>query len=371
MDGDVAVVGAPYDDGAGTDAGAAYVFRRRGDQWTQEAKLTAPAPQPFDRFGFSVAVSGEAVVVGADRRDAGSLVDSGEAFVFRFAEGGWFLEAALRPRGLAEKDGLGISVAIDGDVLLAGAPGTDGAFPGVGAVYVFRRVQGAWQEEEKLTDPSPGEYASFGCAVSLSGDGALIGASASSDLQVLGGRAYVFRRHGARVWELEARLAPRKLAPLEKFGASVALHGDLAAVGAPRATLGEKTRAGAVSLFQRTESGWEPAAEVTASPPRSDEEFGRALSLGEDRLVVGSHFGDAAGLNTGVAYRFDREGGRWISRGSLLASDAQSVDEFGFAVALSSRWILIGAPREGEKGNAAGCAYLYDLSTTPGGSGGP
>jgi FG-GAP repeat len=368
VDGDLAVVGAPYDDGAGTDAGAAYVFRRHGEAWSQEAKLLAPSPRPFDRFGFSVAVSGEAVVVGADRRDAGSRTDSGEAFVFRSAAGGWSLDATLRPRDLAEKDGLGISVAIAGDVLLAGAPGKDGAHPGAGAVYVFRRVDGTWREEEKLTEPAPTDYAVFGCAVSLSGDAALVGASGSSDLQVIGGRAYLFR-HGAQGWELEAKLAPGRLAPLEKFGASVALRDGLAAVGSPRATLGDKTRAGRVSLFQRTDRGWEPTAEVTGSPPRSDEELGRSLSLGEGWLVAGSHFGDAAGLNTGVAYLFSQEGERWISRGPILASDARPVDEFGFAVAASDRWVLIGAPREGTQGNAAGRAYLYDLATVPGGAG--
>ncbi|HET9227210.1 MAG TPA: hypothetical protein VFR31_11115, partial [Thermoanaerobaculia bacterium] len=289
IDGGVAVVGAPYDDGEGADAGAAYVFRRSGGRWLQAAKLTAPSPRPFDRFGFSVAVSGSTVIVGADRRD-----HTGAAFVYREAGEGWALEATLRPRDLAEKDGLGVSVAADGDAVLVGAPGKD-------AAYLFRRSGGHWREEAKLSDPSPADYAGFGHSVALSGDTALVGAVTSSDLEVMGGRAYLFRR-GSRGWELEARLAPPEPKPLQKFGAAVALDGDFALVGAPRAVLGEKTRAGAVFLFRRNGSGWETAAALTGSPPRNDEEFGRTVSLAGGRLIVGSQFGDAAGLNTGGAW---------------------------------------------------------------------
>ena len=353
--GDIAVVGAPYDDGAAVDAGAAYVFRRRGGRWLQSAKLTAPSPWPYDRFGFSVAVSGATVIVGADRREQGDLVDSGAAFVYREAGEGWTLEATLRPRDLAEKDGLGISVAADGDAVLVGAPGK-----GSGAAYLFRRTGGRWREEAKLSDPSPTERAGFGHSVALSKDTALVGAITSSDLEVMGGRAYLFR-HGSRGWQLEARLAPPEPKPLQKFGAAVALDGDLALVGAPRAVLGEKTRAGAVFLFRRNGSGWQPAAALTGSPPRNDEEFGRTVSLSAGRLIVGSQFGDAAGLNTGGAWLFDLHGDRWQSRGPVLAPDAAALDEFGSAVAMSDRWILIGAPREAEAGNAAGAAYLYDL----------
>jgi hypothetical protein len=361
LDGDFAVIGAPYDDGAGPDAGAAYVFRRRGERWVQAAKLTAPAPRAFDRFGFSVAVSGGTVVVGADRRDERGHEGSGAAFVYRAAGEGWSLEAALRPHDPAASDGLGISVAADGDAILVGAPGKDETLPGAGAAYLFRRAHGRWREEAKLSDPSPTERGGFGHAVALRGDVALVGAPTSSDLEVMGGRAYLYRR-GARGWKLEARLAPRAPKPLQKFGAAVALSRDGALVGAPRATLGEKTRAGAVSLFRPTEQGWELAAELTGSPPRSDEEFGRTVSLAAERLLVGSQFGDAAGLNTGVAWLFDRRGDRWQSRGPVLAPDAAALDEFGTAAVLSERWILIGAPRETGAGNAAGAAYLYDLS---------
>lgn len=361
LDGDVAVVGAPYDDGAGMDAGATYVFQRRGGRWLQAAKLTAPSPWAYDRFGFSVAVSGSAVVVGADRRDQEDRVDSGAAYVFRSMGGGWSLEATLRPRDLAEKDGLGISVAADGDAILVGAPGKDGALPGAGAAYLFRRRGGRWREEAKLVDPSPTERAGFGHAVALRADTVLVGAATSSDLEVMGGRAYLFRR-GPGGWELEARLAPPEPKPLQKFGAAVALDGDLALVGAPRAVLGEKTRAGAVFVFRRMERGWQPAAELTGSPPRNDEEFGRTVALAAGRLLVGSQFGDAAGLNTGVAWLFDLRGDRWESRGPVLAPDPAALDEFGSAVALSGRWLLVGAPREAEAGNAAGAAYLYDLS---------
>lgn len=368
LDGDTAVVGAPYDDGEGTDAGAAYVFRRGGDGWRQVARLTAPEAWDFDRFGFSVAVRRGTVAVGADRRDRGKVLDCGAVYVFRERNGGWGLESVLQPEDLGSKDGLGISVAMDGDTIVAGAPGQNGS----GAAYVFSFDGRGWKKRAKLTVPSASGYAGFGHAVALSGDAALVGAPTIDEPAVLSGAAYVFRRRGTR-WLQEARLASANAAPLEKFGASVALDGDLALVGSPRAALGDSSRAGAAFVFQRSGGGWRQAARIQAPSPRSDEEFGRAVALAADRAIVGSSFGDAAGLNTGVAYLFGRQGERWRARGAVFAAEPVAVEEFGTSVAVSGAQALIGAPRQSGQGNAAGAAYIFqdDPPTFPSTGGDP
>ncbi|HSG38493.1 MAG TPA: FG-GAP repeat protein [Thermoanaerobaculia bacterium] len=368
LDGETAVVGAPYDDGEGTDAGAAYVFRRGEDGWRQVARLTAPEAWDFDRFGFSVAVRQGTVAVGADRRDRGGGLDCGAVYVFRERDGGWRLESVLQPEDLGAKDALGISVAVDGDAVVAGAPGQNGS----GAAYIFSFDGRGWQQQAKLTAPSSSGYAGFGHAVAISGDAALVGAPTTDEPAVLSGAAYVFRRQGGG-WRLEARLASANAVSLEKFGASVALDGDLALVGSPRAALGDSTRAGAAFVFQRSGGGWRQTARIQAPSPRSDEEFGRAVALAPGRAIVGSSFGDAAGLNTGVAYLFERQGERWNARGAVFATEPAAVEEFGTSVAVSGSRALIGAPRQGRHGNAAGAAYVFQShpSTLPSTGGDP
>lgn len=360
LDGDTALVGAPYDDGEGMDAGAAYVFRHDGTSWRQLARLTAPESWDFDRFGFSVAVRDRMAVVGADRRGRRGAGDCGAVYVFREAAGRWGLEAVLQPEDLGSHDGLGISVAVDADTILAGAPGQGGS----GAAYVFVRDGRGWRKQAVLAAPPASGYSGFGHAVALSGATALVGAPTVSEPAVFSGAAYVFRRRGED-WRLEARLASAEAAPLEKFGAAVALFEDVALAGAPRATLGGSTRAGAVFVFQRHGGTWRQAARITAPQPRSDEEFGRAVSLAEDRAVVGSIFGDAAGLNTGVAYLFEHRGAAWSPGGTVLAGDAATVDEFGASVATSGARTLIGAPRWSGRGNAIGAAYVVEPRLSP------
>jgi hypothetical protein len=364
VDGEVAVVGAPYDDEKATDSGAAYIFERRGAHWAQAAKVTAPHARAYDRFGFSVAVAGRAIVVGADRRSQGTLEDSGAAFVYQDDGEGWRLRATLRPRDLAAKDALGIAVAALGDSVVVGAPGHHAGLPGAGAAFVFRQVGGEWREEAKLESPVPTEYANFGHAVALGRETALIGAFTSSELEPMGGVAHVFRR-GAKGWRHEARLGPPRPQPLARFGASVALRGDLALVGAPRSGEENKTRVGSAFLFAQGADGWGLAETLTSNQPRSDEEFGRTVALGEGCLAVGSQFGDAAGLNTGVVYLFDQRAGRWRLRGPVLAADAAAMAEFSTAIALESRWLLVGAPRLEDRGNAAGGAYVFAVQQGP------
>jgi hypothetical protein len=362
LDGETAVVGAPYDDAEGMDAGAAYVFQRGRDGWRQVARLTAPKAWDFDHFGFSVAVRQGTVAVGADRRDHGKVLDCGAVYLFRERNGGWKLAGVLQPEDLGSKDGLGVSVGVDGDTVIAGAPGQNGS----GAAYVFAFDGRGWKTRAKLTVPQSSGYAGFGHAVAISGDTALVGAPTTDEPAVLSGAAYVFRRQG-KDWRQETRLASANAAPLEKFGASVALDGDLALVGSPRAALGDSTRAGAAFVFQRTGGAWRQMARIQAPSPRSDEEFGRAVALAASRAIVGSSFGDAAGLNTGVAYLFERQEERWSARGSVFATEPSAVEEFGTSVAVSGDRALIGAPRRSRQGNAAGAAYVFQDDPSTGG----
>jgi len=187
LDGDTAVVGAHLDDTPLTDAGSAYVFQLDGSAWLERAKLTAAGGQADDRFGASVAVSGNAVVVGAHLEDSPGL-DPGAAYVFRDAGSGWFQQAKLTPSDAAAGRRFGISVALDGDMAVIGADDVSGVF---GSAYFFRYhdAEMQWLEEGAFaaSDNNPGDH--FGNSVAIAGDRALVGAFGDSSNA---GSAYVF-----------------------------------------------------------------------------------------------------------------------------------------------------------------------------------
>jgi hypothetical protein len=138
LDGDRLVVGVPADDAHGTDAGAAFVYRRSGDTWTREATLRWPLPSPGYRFGTAVALSGDVLVSGVplapDRRD---VAQAGAAILFRFDGAQWLADIPLHAGDAAAGDILGSAVALDGNTVLAGAPAHDAVGPNAGAAYTF------------------------------------------------------------------------------------------------------------------------------------------------------------------------------------------------------------------------------------------
>lgn len=354
IDDDFAVAGAPYAEaGTKTDSGAAYVFARRGGRWSEGRKLVPPKPRPYDRFGASVAVEGDTIVVTADRHDAFAH-DGGAAFVYVREGDRWLHDATLAPREPQPSAAFGLSSAIDANTLVVGAPG-------VAAAYVFERRGGRWIEQAVLRPEGTLQHCGFGHSVAVDGDAILVGANTTSDRMLLAGSAYVFRRDGDGAWKLETALRSPRDEATARFGTAVAIRGDVALIGASRATVGDLTRAGAAFVFERR-GDWTPVAELTNAPPRSDEEFGRALALLPDGAIVGSQFGDAAGLNTGGAQLYARDGARWTRKAALLAQDRATTSEFAFAIAADDSDSIIGAPRRNTRVTASGGAYVFRVT---------
>ena len=194
IDGDTAVIGA-MDDDKGTDSGSAYVFVRAADgTWSQQAKLTADDGAAWDNFGYSVSVSGDTAVIGANwDDDKGS--SSGSAYVFiRAADGTWSQQAKLTAVDGAAWDEFGISVSICWDTAVIGAMYDDDNGSGSGSAYVFvRAADGTWSQQAKLTADDGAAYDSFGGSVAVSGDTAVIGAIGDNDKgDFFSGSAYVF-----------------------------------------------------------------------------------------------------------------------------------------------------------------------------------
>lgn len=288
---DTIVGGAPR----GIGRGAVYVFSGSGSTWVQVAKLTSSSqPANGDYFGFSVAVSGDSLLVGALGDDeacgGGPICDSGEAYIFVRTGGLWQEQQRLTASDAEEGAQFGWSGALQGDRAVVGAPGLYGGVSN-GAVYVFERSGDVWTEQARLdaSDGNGGDQ--FGISVALHGDTILVGAPADDDDQ---GSVYVFRRSGTG-WSEQQKIT---LEGGAGFGFSVALYGETAVVGASQEAYLLSRTAG---VFTRRANlrpvGWPISA------------FGRAVALDRDRAVVGSIGDDSAcpgvmGCNSGAAFLF-------------------------------------------------------------------
>lgn len=431
IDGNTLVVAAALESGAGTGvdsdqssdaapgAGSAYVFVESGGVWSQQAYLKASNAEHDDRFGISIAVSGDVVAVGAHNEDGGSagvngdessnaVTRSGAVYVFRRTGSTWVQEAYLKASNPGDGDAFGFSVDVDDDTIVVGARSEDSGSNGVngdetndlaqgaGAAYVFTYDGTTWTQQAYLKASNTSALDQFGGSVAISGDTIVVGvvAEASDSVGVDGprndnsyrsGAAYVFVRQGTS-WTEDAFLKASNAGAEDMFGTSVAISGDTIVVGADRessAATGvdgsgaddSDHDAGAAYVFERDAGGWSQSAFLKGwNTPRRWDRFGGAVAVEGDAIVVGARDEDGGGAGVGVdprasrlhgagaAYVFERVGGSWTTGAYLKASNPDANDEFGVAVALDGRRAAVGSMRENGSGIGVNLADQNDDS---------
>ncbi len=259
IDGNTIVVGAAEKEVNNIrDAGAAYVFTSSSlDNWTQTAILTATTPYTQDLFGRAVTIDGNTIVVGAPWTNKGTQFDTGLAYVFYRSGDQWNQIKKLSASDPQPYDRFGTSLALDGDTLVVGAPqpGSSTISPGSGAAYIFERNAGGddqWGELAELSAAGGAQGDRFGFATQVAGDIVLVGAyltDISGNLNQ--GAAYVFERNagGNNAWGQTAQLLARDGKAGDAFGFAVAAQGNTLVVGAPYANRGNLFNSGAAYLF--------------------------------------------------------------------------------------------------------------------------
>jgi hypothetical protein len=354
VDGDAAVVGAYLDDDNGTDSGSAYVFTRSGTSWSQQAKLTASDAAASDNFGKSVAISGDSVVVGAERADAGSI-NSGSAYVFTRTGSLWSQQGKPTASDPAVNDLFGVSVAISGDTVVAGAYFDDDNGNESGSAYIFTRSGSAWSQQAKLTASDAAAGDNFGSAVAISGDTAVVGVTFDDDSGLQAGSAYVFIRRG-NTWSQQGKLVASDAVAFDNFGNAVAISGNTVVVGA---YLADDDDPGSAYVFSRSGSNWSQQAKLTGSNTKAFDHFGNSVAISGDTVVVGAALEDDGGTEAGSAYVFTRRSSLWSQQARLTASDAGAFDNFGNSVAIHGDTVVIGAVFDDDGGNNSGSAYVF------------
>lgn len=367
IDGDTAVVGVYGDDALGSEAGAAYVFvRDSSGAWIQQQKITASDGAADDRFGWSVDVYGDTMVVGKESWDF-FAPPPGAAYVFtRDSAGVWSEQQKLTAFDGEPGDYFGDAVAVSLDTIVIGADGDDDVGSNTGAAYVYvRDSAGYWSLQQKVTASNGVDNDSFGNVVDLDGDTAVIGTAGyyfdTDGTAVQSGTAYAFTRDSNGVWT-EQELDPSVNVDTEWYGRAVAVSGDTIAVGA----YGDSdvaSFAGATYLFKRDSAGvWTLQQKITASDGANNDKFGFSLDLDGDNLVVGAYTDDDNGTDSGSAYVFTRDAnGLWNEQLKLLSSDGVDYDYFAFSVGISASSVLTGAYfNDTALGTNSGAAYVFE-----------
>ncbi|MBF0240667.1 MAG: DUF1566 domain-containing protein [SAR324 cluster bacterium] len=433
VSGDTLVVGAPFEssnqttitngttassDNSTSSSGSAYVFKRNGTTWSQEAYIKASNSEAGDWFGISIAISGDTMVTGAYREDSNqititngstassdnSATEVGAAYVFKRTGTSWSQEAYLKAPNSESNDEFGKNVAISGDSVVVGAESedsnqttitngttgsSDNSASNSGAVYVFVRSGTTWSQQAYIKAPNAHSSEWFSRSIAILGDTLVVGTPAEDSAQTTitngttassdnsageAGAVYVFRRSGT-TWTQEAYLKASNAEAGDYFGQSVSISGDTIAVAASREDSNQTTitngttassnnsvgESGAVYVFTRNSNTWSQQAYLKAPNAETNDYFGENIFLSSDTLVVGARQEDSnqttitngttasadnSASSSGAAYVFVRSGTTWSQQAYLKASNAEAGDSFGQSVSISGDTIVVGANYE-------------------------
>ncbi len=395
IDGNYAVVGAYADDfgAANPNMGSAYIFQKIGTEWVEIQKIFSSDQDDYDRFGWSVAIDGDYIIVGAyaedhNLLDSDPLPSAGAAYIFeKNEEGVWEEVQKIIAADRAADDEFGWSVAIHGTTAVVGAHIDDKDAVGAsfmyhaGSAYIFDRDgDGTWTQSQKIvaSDRSAGfEYAPdhedwndrFGESVAIWNDYIAVGGPFAS-------KAYAFERSGG-VWTQVSMLTYPGISWLDR-AAPVAIDSNVIALGAQTEDLDEFglesiMNSGGGAVYTRSDfGGWAYLQKLSPDDRDAGDHFGWSISIDLPYIAVGTHsdnhdeFGDDEIENTGSVYVFElQDDGTFLEVTKLDASDRTMDDELGISVAISGNTIISGAfqqdflPGGGGDILDAGAAYFY------------
>lgn len=366
-EGNRAVVGAYQFNASGH--GRAFVFERAspGSPWAQVSALAASDGANGDRFGERLGISGDWIAVGAIEADLPGAANAGAVYLYRRTGPGWTFAQKLSAPAPQADDRFGSSISMSGDALLVGAYLADPNGTNSGSAHVFRRNgAGTWSHEATLvaSDGAPDDR--FGWSVALEGSTAVVGSYVDDD-PVAGadaGSAHVYEHDGA-TWVPVAKLLATPTTAGETFGRSVALSGDRLVVSALGADTGG-TDGGAAYVFERMAGTWTQAVRLVSDAPAPFGYFGWWVEVSNNRAVVSAVGDGALGTNSGTVHVFTRDGsGAWPQTARLNSPTPAAQDAFGASVSLTDDTALVGAIGDDGAATNGGAVFSFAMPLTP------
>ena len=388
LEGDLAVIGAPEASTSSvTSCGRAYIFRRTGQVWTEEARLTSPSPTAYGNMGMSVAVVGEDVMVidyqtcrvyrkqgttwsqamvlpkngrslavnggmvmlGAPWEAVNGLTGAGAAYIFERSGSNWVQQGRFTAATPAMWENFATNVAFDGDIAVVSNPSFNVTGQYQGMVWFMTRNGNTWTQEYRRNGATGGAQA--GSALAVCGQTVMVSSPGNSLLGQTNGTGYVdvLVRAAGGTWSFKswkAYLSDPLGAPSNYFGRSMILTPGYALIAGPgaRGSADSGGATGAVLGFTGSEATWTNTLRLASGDSLLLGRFGDAVAIVGDRAVVGApDESTAAAATAGAAYVFTRTGTTWALESRVTAADAAAADAFGCAVSITDDTLAVGA----------------------------
>ncbi|WP_179020669.1 T9SS type A sorting domain-containing protein [Winogradskyella forsetii] len=396
MDGDYAIVGARDDDFSSSLMGSAYIFKKdTNGNWMEHQKISASDKRQFDFFGNSVSISNNYMIIGARGQDYdqnGNNFENaaGAAYIFENdGNGNWnqTQKIVASDRGDTFQAVFGETVAISGNYAVVNAALEDTGLAGqpilneAGACYIFERdSNGVWNEVQKIVSSDRDANERWGdLATAISGDTIAIGAKKESlddsgENEILSsGAVYFFQCDTNGVWIEIQKIVASDREQGEWFGESLSIDGNTIVVGAGSEYLtgNTNTQYGAVYIFEKNDIGlWVETQKMRPSYLDHQSKFGHSVAIDNDNIIVRAYRMDIGSASDGgAAFIFNKDSfGVWNQVASVYDNDAIVSDEFGFSVAISDNYAIVGAHKEDEDEvnlntlTSAGSAFIFNIN---------
>lgn len=389
MDGNFAVIGARDDDNPNNNEGAAYIFQNDGNgTWTETQKIVAPDGRSSDRFGWSVAIDANTIMVSARGHDYNEnnqdfKESAGAVYFFENdGSGNWNFTQKIVAPDRAASDVFGESVALSGDYAIIMAPLEDedengnNTLNAAGSGYVFERDgTGTWDFVQKIVVSNRAEADTIGREGSVDIDGNTITIGVQLDDTdennanelINAGAVYTFQRNGSGVWNETQKIVASSRVESYSFGIDVAIDGDFMVVGSSGQV---NFDGGPTYVFKNVNGMWQELQQLLPSNMEFPLNFGKTVDIKGNRLVVGNLSETLNGFGSaGTAYVFENNGSDvWSQTARIGTLDADTSDNFSFSIAISGDFIIGGAYREDEDVNGqnplsqSGSAYVFDIN---------
>ena len=316
------------------DSGSAKIFVRRGhNACIEQAKITAKDPEFRGGFGWSVAISGNTAIVGAPNRSGNN--------------GGIYI--------------------VDGKLAIIGAPGDDDAGNNAGSAYIFKRDADGSKEQAKLIAKDVKGGSGFGNSVFIRRNLAIIGAHRHSHSGTrFAGAAYIFE-HEADTWTQRANLIPEDPTGGQRFGDDVSIDGDTAIVAAPLDS-GISSQSGAAYVFANIGKAWQQQTKLVAEDTEELDRFATNVASSGTDAFIGHMYDDDRAMNSGAVYSFRRIDGNWMQNKKIIPGAGKKIVaeadfknlEFGSAIAVSQDLVVVSGHFNAHAKSTGTAAYIFD-----------
>jgi hypothetical protein len=354
-DGNYLFIGARDDAGLSALSGAAFIYKKSGNNWVQEAKIYSDTGNDGNQFGEALAFMGDYLLVGSSNPKVGN----GAAHLFKRSGASWSQVAKVSPSPASGFFGSAVAMNTEYAFISANRENRNTSMIQTGALYVYRRNGDNLTFVSKITSPNQTANGFFGNALSIDGDYLAIAATNDGST----GAVYIYHLVGS-TWTLEATVKSSDIAAGDQFGSGIHLKGDQLIVGA--STDDDKGMdSGSAYIFKRNGTAWTQIVKFVPTDGDQSDNFGEDVALSGTFAIVSSPIDEEKGNLTGSVYGYKLQGANWVFDKKYFSTDPNQNEIFGFNLhAASNGTVLIGATGNDEKGANMGAAYVLTVGTS-------